>query len=90
MNKIQFIEKLKGISEVYSVTGKHYHSIQVTNNEVSFIRSHKEETEKISLDELFEFYKKEKNNVINTSIAKKYITNRAQSPAVAIIKKIIN
>lgn len=89
MNKKQFIEKLNGINTATSITGKKYHSIKVSENKIYFIRSHKEKIENLSLDELFEFYTKERKNIINTSIAKKYITKRAQSPAVAILMKMV-
>lgn len=89
MDKKQFIENLKEVKIVRSIKGKLYHSIEVSEDKVYFIRSHKEKSENLSLDELFEFYTKEHKNKINTTVAKKYITKRAQSPAVAILIKMM-
>lgn len=90
MDKEKFIERLREIKTVRSVTGKIYNSIEVLNNKVYFIRNNNIKSESFSLDELYDFYTRENNNIINTAVAKKYITKRAQSPAVAILLKLIS
>lgn len=88
--KKEFIQKLKEVKTATSIKGKLYHSIKVSEDKIYFTRSHKEKSENLSLDELFEFYTKERKNKINTAVAKKYITKRAQSPAVAILIKMMD
>lgn len=88
MNKNLFLKKLSKITEAYSITGKFYHSIQVSGDKILFIRSHKDKSESIAIDELYQLYTKEHKTGINTVIAKKYITNRVQSPSVAILLQL--
>jgi len=83
---LEFISELKRIKSAISITGKRYSSIQVNSNKVEFIRGHKKTTESISLKELFELYQNEE--LITTATAKKYISGRVQSPAVAILNQL--
>lgn len=86
MNYSQFKHALSDMSAVTSVTGKIYHSIQVKGEYITFIRENKSAREAISVHELYELYGNEKN--VNTSVAKKYISGRVQSPAVAILNAL--
>ena len=83
LKKNEFIRRLKRITSASSVTGKSYRAIRVDGKYVTFIRQGKFSPEEIHIDELYELYSSEE--VINTSIAKKYISDRCQSPAVAIL-----
>lgn len=86
MNKKEFKLKLSNIKTAISITGKKYRSIQVYGDSIEFVRESKNQTESISVTELFELFTKE--NLINTSIAKSYISGRVQSPAVAILNEL--
>lgn len=86
MNKREFIQRLSNIKTAISVTGKKYCSIHVFGDNLEFVRENKTKFERISVTELFELFTKE--NPINTSIAKSYITGRVQSPAVAILNQM--
>lgn len=86
MNYNLFKHALSALSAVTSVTGKIYHSIQVHGEYITFIRGNKSAREEISVHELYELYGNEKS--VNTSVAKKYISGRVQSPAVAILNAL--
>ena len=86
MKRKEFIQKLSNIKTAISVTGKKYNSIRVYGDRLEFVRENKTKPESISVTELFELFSKE--NTINTSIAKSYISGRVQSPAVAILNKL--
>ncbi len=86
MNKIEFKQKLSRIKTAKSVTGKKYSSIQIFGDSIEFVRENKTKPESISISELFELFTKE--NSINTTIAKSYISGRVQSPAVAILNQL--
>jgi len=86
MNKNDFRNKLSSIKTARSVTGKKYRSIQIVGDRLEFIRENKTTSESIPINELYELFTKE--NFINTSIAKKYISGRVQSPAVAILNEL--
>lgn len=86
MNKSEFTQRLSSIKTAISVTGKRYLSIHVLGDTLKFVRENKTKPESISVSELFELFTKE--NLINTSIAKSYISGRAQSPAVAILNEL--
>ena len=86
MNKKEFKMKLSSINSAISVTGKKYSAIQVYGDSIEFVRENKTKSESISITELFELFTKE--NSINTTIAKLYISGRVQSPAVAILNEL--
>ncbi|SEM30526.1 hypothetical protein SAMN04488008_11452 [Maribacter orientalis] len=86
MNKNEFKQKLSSIKTAISVTGKRYRSIQIFGDSLEFVRENKTKSERISVTELYELFTKE--NPINISIAKSYISGRVQSPAVAILKEL--
>jgi hypothetical protein len=86
MDKNEFKQRLSIIKSAISVTGKKYSSIQVFGDNLEFVRENKTKSENISITELFDLFTKE--NCINTSIAKAYISGRVQSPAVAILNKL--
>ena len=79
---------VKELNSVESVTGKVvYKQIIVQGDFVSFRRENNEKPEIISLEEMYKFMCEQPIKNITTSIAKKYISGRVQSPAVAIIKR---
>jgi len=86
MNLDQFKQALSLIKTATSVTGKKYKSIHIVGNNVEFVRENKTSFERISISELYNFLLS--NNVINTSIAKSFISGRVQSPAVAILNEL--
>ncbi len=86
LTKNEFIRRLHLITSVTSVTGKTYRAIRVDGRYVTFIRRGKFTPEEIHIDELYDLYLNE--DVINASIAKKYISGRSQSPAVAILNML--
>ena len=86
MNETEFKIKLSNIKSAKSVTGKIYTLTDIANENINFRRNDNTKFEKISIDELYNFYKSE--NIINTSTAKSYISGRVQSPAVAILNEI--
>lgn len=89
--KLNLDEFRKAISEIRtaeSITGStSYNSIRVVGSEIEFIRCGKTKSEYIKIGELFDFYTNA--YYYNTSIAKSYISGRVQSPAVAILNKIL-
>ena len=83
-----FCSLVKELNSVESVTGKVvYKEIIVQGDFVSFRRENNEKPEIISLEEMYKFMCEQPIKNITTSIAKKYICGRVQSPAVAIIKR---
>jgi len=87
---IDFEKNLQKIKEADSVNGKSYHSICVDGNNIKFIRNNNSEYELIAIHQLYDFYQ----NILDisdlkTTAAKKYISGRVQSPATAILKKIM-
>jgi hypothetical protein len=81
--KKEFIRRLHLITSATSVTGKTYRAVRVEGRYVTFIRRGKFSPEEIHMDELYDLYVHE--DARNTTIAKRYISGRAQSPAVAIL-----
>lgn len=88
MNVNDFRRKITEIDFAISSTGKKYTIINVTSDYIEFVRSHKIKSEKISIQELFDFYSKEE--AYKTTTAKTYISGRVQSPSVAILNKLID
>ncbi len=86
MNINEFISKISELKTVISIRGKHYSIIRASQGYVLFYREEAKAEGKIKISELYDFYKKEK--FYNTSIAKKYISGRVQSPSVAILNAI--
>jgi len=86
LKKNEFIRRLKLITSATSVTGKTYRAIRVDGRYVTFIRRGKFSPEEIHIDELYDLYVHEDER--NTTIAKKYISGRGQSPAVAILNML--
>ncbi len=86
MEKNIFIQKLSSLKSATSVTGKHYSKIGVRGDKVLFVREGKTQPEHISINELFEFYSS--GTLVNTIIAKSYISGRVQSPSVAILNAL--
>lgn len=83
-----FTNKLTSIKQAKSVQGKTYHSIEVINGKVKFIREGKTKEESIKLSELYELYSKVSKPT--TKEARQHISGRVQSPAVAIINAMDN
>lgn len=92
MNKEQFIEKLKKIKKVESTTGRAvYLSIEISDNNKKILFKRNDEFRKfesIYIDEMFKLYSEKNISEINTTVAKEYITNQKQSPAVAILLEV--
>lgn len=83
-----FRSLVKELNSVESVTGKKYKDINVQGDFMSFRRENNEKPEIISLVEMYRFMCEQPIENITTSNAKLYITGRAQSPAVAVIRKV--
>ena len=83
LTKNEFIQHLSLIKSAISVTGLTFRSIRVDGKHVTFIRRGKFSPEEIHVDELYDLYVHEDER--NATIAKKYISGRSQSPAVAIL-----
>ena len=84
LSKKQFLELLKTVKEATSVQGVHYSQIRVTENKI--VTGRRDTTGasfNIEINKLFDAYKE--NEHINTSVLKRYITNRVQSPGLAIL-----
>jgi hypothetical protein len=91
VNLNEFKKMLSNIKEAESITGAtYYHSIQVSGSTIKFIRNGKYEYESISVQELYDFYKNISDvSDIKTTTARKYISGRVQSPATAILTKLV-
>lgn len=87
MNRNEFKQKLFTIHEVKNTKGQLYHSIQIKGSRIFFVKEGNCESEYIDFDILYNLYINE--NEINTKIAKKYISEKVLSPAVAIMRKIL-
>jgi hypothetical protein len=79
-----FKKLITALKTIPSKTGKaSYKSIRVIGNRVSLKRESSGEEVSISIEELYNVYKKE--SFINTTILRKYITGFVYSPALAIL-----
>lgn len=88
MNKIskqEFIDRIKTIHSAISVRGIKYSNIQLCGLVCKGIRDSTNKPFQISLDKLYEAYKK--LDVINTTTLKSDIKG-VQSPALAILMKV--
>jgi len=88
MTQREFISRLAKIKTAISISGKTYAIIHVGFDKIEFVREHKIKSEYISLTELYNLFSNE--NIINTAIARSYISGRVQSPAVAILNQLKN
>lgn len=90
ISKEEFFEKLKTVKDAVSVSGKHYTSISFNGKKISGIRVEAQGSFSIDADCLYEAYvAAQKSGVtINTTFLKDFITNRAQSPSLAILAKM--
>lgn len=87
MNKHQFIIGIKNLHSAESVRDRILYTIESVNEAyVRFAREGKQATEKISMDELYNLFNHQ--GKINTSVARKYISGRVQSPATAFVLKM--
>jgi len=90
LSKEQIKQKLLEINEVTSVSGRSsYHSIKFVDENVQFIRKGKSEIEQINFEKLYELYYASGNCRPKTPFAKSIIKKWQQSPAVAILAKIM-
>jgi hypothetical protein len=79
-----FLNKLSSITKVVSVKSKRpYVDIKVVDLYLTFRREGNSQIEKIKLDKLYKFYMS--GDYSKTTAAKKYISGRVQSPAVAVL-----
>ena len=79
-----FTKQLSQLNEAISVSGKtKYQSIQISGDCIYYTRKSTGKRESLLLEELFNLASQEL--VINTTIAKKYISGRKYSPACAIL-----
>lgn len=86
LTKNEFIEWLQTTKEADSVQGVHYSHIRIEGGKIKGIRDSTQQPFMIDAEALYQAYKE--NDVINTSILKEYINNRAQAPAYAILIKM--
>jgi hypothetical protein len=86
MDKETFRINLCRLKTAVSITGKIYSGIKIKGNQIFYIRNENNKYESLSLDELYTLYISEK--CINTVVAKRYISSRSQSPAVAIVNEL--
>lgn len=83
-----FSNYIESLDSVQSVSGDtFYNNIHIKKNFVYFTREGKNEEERISLDQLYNFYNSAEE--YTTTEAKKFISGRVQSPATAIIEGIL-
>jgi len=88
MEKKDFVRLLENVTEVKSRSGLRYKiKLDRTLTNILFLRPEKTEYDKLPINELLDYINS--NELITTTKAKKYIKERKQSPAVAIIDSII-
>lgn len=88
MKKEELIERLSGITEVTSRNGLHY-TIRVPSeqtNIIMFKRSANHEEDSLPINELLCLINSSEQKT--TTVARKYISGRKQSPAIAIIDEL--
>ncbi|KEY19063.1 hypothetical protein [Kaistella antarctica] len=86
MEKKDFVKNLTYLQSATSLTGKKYRLDKIFDGKIYFTRENKSQSETIYISELFELFTKER--VLNTTVAKSYISGRVQSPAVAILNEL--
>lgn len=88
IEKDTFVKKLNAVKKVKSIRGIVYSNFQVRGAKCYGIRESTGSVIEIDIEKLYEGYSTlTKSNVeINTKSLKKYITNRMQSPAYAILR----
>jgi len=87
MKKEELIERLSGITEVTSRNGLHY-TIRVSSEktDIMFKRSANHDEDNLPINELLCLINS--NDQYTTTVARKYISGRKQSPAIAIIDEL--
>ena len=85
LSKDEFIQQLQAVEEADSLQGVHYSHIRVEGGRIQGLRDSTQKSFEIDVDALYRAY--EENEVINTSVLKRYV-NRVQSPAYAILIKM--
>lgn len=78
-----FREKLASVKDATSVKGQQYTDIKLEDTVITFQRN-KNKRECIAISELYDIYLNEAT--INTTIVKKYLSQRTHSPAYAILR----
>ena len=86
-NYSSFCNSIKELKDIYSLSrGIQYILISFVNDEIKGIRKSTNEEFSIDSKALYAAYKN--LSEVNTVILKKYIFNRSQSPALAILKAL--
>lgn len=86
LSKDEFIRQLQVVKEAESVQGVTYSHIEVHEKKIQGMRESTQQPFTINMESLYQAYTE--NEVINTSVLKKYVNNRVQSPAYAILIKM--
>ncbi len=84
LSKEQFYSRIRNVEEATSVNGVHYSYICLSGNMITGVRDTTKQAFRVNADELYKAYSE--CAVLNTSILKGYISSRAQSPALAILR----
>lgn len=85
----RFKERIASLKIIYSIRDKvPYKVCSVQGNLLIIQRESTGNYVEIKLDELYDFYLNETE--YNTTIAREYISGRVYSPAVAIIRELVN
>jgi len=82
----EFKEQLSNLEFAYSKKGKKYTIKAITRDSLEFSRDDDTDTHSIPLMELYRFYTTETE--YKTPAAKRYVSKRVQSPAVAILTEL--
>lgn len=86
LSKDEFIRQLQVVKEAESVQGVTYSHIEIHEKKIQGMRESTQQPFTINMESLYQAYTE--NDVINTSVLKKYVNNRVQSPAYAILIKM--
>ena len=87
LSKKDFIEKVKDLKKVVSVTGINYVNLSVAGSMCYGKRESTNNPFEVDLDKLYKAYSDCDVSELNTTKLKKYV-DRVQSPALAILKAI--
>lgn len=88
LSKANFVDLIKGLSTLISVTGNVYSNIHVVGELIMGERDSTQKTFEIEIDKLYDAYVNIEYSRLNTVTLKKYVNNRVQSPSLAILKEV--
>lgn len=87
LDNVSFVELVKKVKSYKSITGRaSYTNCRVEQDVLHFIRKNTGKTWKIHLLEAYEVYLKEE--VINTSVLRNYMSSRVYSPTLGLLIEI--